>query len=220
MTLQIPVHFIDQLPQKSGYQLIRLRPLHPLDGAIGTRVFWHNHQAWLFQQQTNEWLMLSQQAWPLSQKTDIELLVQQTSLDGSAQNNQLWLGTDLSQAAVFDAAKRWQQIPQPKGQFVALLHTTTGFAFQPHPAKFMMNLSPQAIGASPLLEDYGIANRLASDLGLPGCHDGDLVDLYQAWLSQNNQAWQVLGFLPESIYQACFELSQAQANLDFKAQAY
>ena len=35
----------------------------------------------------------------------------------------------------------------------------------------------------PLLEDWGIASRLTSKSGFPGCHDGYVTDLARLWLS-------------------------------------
>jgi hypothetical protein len=221
MPSRIQAKFISQQPQKHGYWLIKIELSNFMDLNIGSRFAWQGNQAWLFQKQHTELHLLATQDWDLEPQEAVVLEYRHFDLVWSAKSDQLWLGSDLSQAAVFDAAKRWQQAPHPKGRFSALLHASDAFAFQPHPARFMFNLSPQAIGASPLLEDYGIANRLASDPGLPGCHDGSLAELYQAWLLQKDSTqWQVFGFLPKAMHQACFELSKTCQNLDFQVRAY
>lgn len=45
------------------------------------------------------------------------------------------------------------------------------------PARFMVRELPELIAACPLLEDWGFANRLASNAGLPGCFEGTLSHL-------------------------------------------
>lgn len=226
MTQRLPAKWLSQQQQIHDYWLIRIQLIDHTDLAewpIGTRFNWKHHQAWLFQQSGSELSLLSLGAWPMEDHQTLELnaLIFQTlnNQAWSSASNQLWLGSELSQAAVFDAAKRWQQAAQPKGQFIALLHTQNHFAFQPKPAQFILDLVPEAIGAATLLEDYGVANRLASEQGLPGCYDGSLVDLYQAWLLQRGQQdWQVYGFLPTPLHQACQALSNNQTGLDFYAQ--
>ena len=221
MPSQIKAKLISQLPQKHGYWLINIELLHVIELNIGARLTWQNNQAWLFQQQHNELTLLSLQEWTgLNSQQQIALECGEYNLNWSAKADQLWLGSNLSQAAVFDAGKRWHQTPHPKGRFIALLHADAGFAFQPKPASFMLNLAPEAIGASPLLEDWRIPNRLASSEDLPGCLEGSIVSLYQAWLSNLDpqQDWKVYGFLPEKDYQACLNLSQNHANIIFTAQ--
>jgi dihydroorotate dehydrogenase electron transfer subunit len=41
----------------------------------------------------------------------------------------------------------------------------------------------EAIAAMPLMEDWGIASRLASMQGYPGCFEGYVTDLARAWLN-------------------------------------
>jgi hypothetical protein len=45
------------------------------------------------------------------------------------------------------------------------------------PARFMVRELPELIAACPLLEDWGFANRLASNTGLAGCFEGTLSHL-------------------------------------------
>ncbi|BBP42744.1 hypothetical protein [Thiosulfativibrio zosterae] len=70
-------------------------------------------------------------------------------------------------------------------QLVMVLESETTFPFQVKPAKFILDSWPEsaahAIGASPLLEDWRIPNRLCSPLGLPGCFEGNLTELEALW---------------------------------------
>jgi dihydroorotate dehydrogenase electron transfer subunit len=57
------------------------------------------------------------------------------------------------------------------------------FPFKPQPSQIMVSGIPDGvIAAMPLLEDWGIANRLSSLQGYPGCFDGYVTDLARAWL--------------------------------------
>jgi dihydroorotate dehydrogenase electron transfer subunit len=38
------------------------------------------------------------------------------------------------------------------------------------------------IACVPKLEEFGIASRLASTMGLPGCFDGTVIELAEQWL--------------------------------------
>jgi dihydroorotate dehydrogenase electron transfer subunit len=58
------------------------------------------------------------------------------------------------------------------------------FPFKAEPSKFMVPGVPsEAIAAMPLMEDWGIASRLASMQGYPGCFEGYVTDLARAWLN-------------------------------------
>jgi dihydroorotate dehydrogenase electron transfer subunit len=57
------------------------------------------------------------------------------------------------------------------------------FPFQARPSRTMVPGMPDGtIACMPLLEDWGIANRLASLQGYPGCHQGYVTDLARRWL--------------------------------------
>lgn len=70
----------------------------------------------------------------------------------------------------------------------------SAFPFQPKPALLMWpelaKTAPEAIGCLPLLEDWGIPNRLCSPDGHAGCFDGSLADLLKNWTPPND--WQTL----------------------------
>lgn len=57
------------------------------------------------------------------------------------------------------------------------------FPFTTQPSRTMVPGMPDGVIASmPLLEDWGIASRLASKQGYPGCFDGYVTDLARHWL--------------------------------------
>ncbi|WP_052501424.1 hypothetical protein [Thiomicrospira microaerophila] len=199
--------FIDSQQQAEDYWLIQLELCEPPTEPwpIGSQFRSDNNPAWLMQTATRQNLkfsLLSHQAWLYQpqQILDLKLIKPTNSVypaQPNWQQNQLWLASDLAMAAVFDAAKRWQQAPKPKGAFIALLHAPKHFPFRVKPARFMLPLDTQAseaIGASSLLEDWGIPNRLACSEFLPGCLESTLDRLYQAWQEGQHdpQAFQVI----------------------------
>lgn len=126
----------------------------------------------------------------------------ETSLPAFDQNqNQLFLSRENNYlpagSLVFALAKLWQTTKHKNANLagLALMHCKEGFAFRIKPARFMLPLNAQgAIGACPLLEDWKITNRLATDSGEVGTLDGSLADLIEAWLSigfPNEHPWQV-----------------------------
>lgn len=57
------------------------------------------------------------------------------------------------------------------------------FPFTMRPSRIMVADLPEGvIAAMPLLEDWGIASRLASLQGYPGCYEGYVTDLARHWL--------------------------------------
>ena len=69
---------------------------------------------------------------------------------------------------------------------LVLMGSEVPFPFRARPSTFMVpGLPPEVIAAMPLLEDWGIASRLASLAGFPGCFDGLVTDLARAWLEHS-----------------------------------
>jgi hypothetical protein len=57
------------------------------------------------------------------------------------------------------------------------------FAFRPRPSTILVPHMPAGVIACvPALEEFGIASRLASPTGLPGCFDGSVTELAKVWL--------------------------------------
>ncbi len=66
---------------------------------------------------------------------------------------------------------------------LALLGTQTRFPFTASPSKIIVaNMPHGTIASFPLAEDWGIASRLASPQGYPGCFDGSVLELAEHWL--------------------------------------
>ena len=58
------------------------------------------------------------------------------------------------------------------------------FSFRARPSTILVPHMPAGVIACvPALEEFGIASRLASTSGLPGCFDGTVIELADQWLS-------------------------------------
>jgi dihydroorotate dehydrogenase electron transfer subunit len=70
---------------------------------------------------------------------------------------------------------------------LVLLGSDTPFPFRPRPSVIIVPGIPTGvIACMPLLEEWGIASRLASTADLPGCFEGTVTALADAWLSSLN----------------------------------
>jgi dihydroorotate dehydrogenase electron transfer subunit len=68
-------------------------------------------------------------------------------------------------------------------QPLVLMGSEVPFPFSAQPSRFVVPGMPEGvIAAMPLLEDWGIASRLASLQGYPGCYAGYITDLARHWL--------------------------------------
>lgn len=73
------------------------------------------------------------------------------------------------------ADKHWRPL--------VLMGSEVPFPFTPRPSRILVpGLPDGVIAAMPLLEDWGIASRLASLQGYPGCFEGYITDLARVWL--------------------------------------
>jgi len=94
----------------------------------------------------------------------------------------LLIGTDSEYAAVIRAANEMQQA-DARTPLLVLVGSGSAFSFKPRPSTILVPAMPAGvIAAVPALEEFGIASRLASELGLPGCYDGPVLELAQQWL--------------------------------------
>jgi dihydroorotate dehydrogenase electron transfer subunit len=67
---------------------------------------------------------------------------------------------------------------------LVLLGSDTPFPFRPRPSVIIVPGIPAAvIACMPLLEEWGVASRLASTLDLPGCFEGLVTGLADTWLA-------------------------------------
>ncbi|MET0293076.1 MAG: dihydroorotate dehydrogenase electron transfer subunit [Steroidobacteraceae bacterium] len=72
---------------------------------------------------------------------------------------------------------------------LAILGSELPFPFRARPSSILVPGMPDGvIAAMPLLEDWGIASRLTSLSGFPGCHEGYVTDLARAWLGELERA--------------------------------
>jgi dihydroorotate dehydrogenase electron transfer subunit len=66
---------------------------------------------------------------------------------------------------------------------LVLMGSEVPFPFDARPSAIMVpGIPPEVIAAMPLLEDWGVASRLASLQGYPGCFEGYLTGLARCWL--------------------------------------
>ena len=94
----------------------------------------------------------------------------------------LLIGTDPEQAAVIRAANEFHQ-SDPNTPLLVLIGSAGSFSFKPRPSTILVpGMLTGVIAAVPSLEEFGIASRLASEMGLPGCYDGTVLALAEEWL--------------------------------------
>ena len=129
----------------------------------------------------------------------------------------LILANNLFMANAFALAKH--QANQPSNTNTSIiLASDSAFPFIVKPARYIMHeMPPEAIGASTLLEDWKVQNRLASNSGLPGCFDGELFEMFNYWLHSMEediqthkieQHRQVVVFAESAIQKKCLQASQ------------
>ncbi|MBK1731821.1 dihydroorotate dehydrogenase electron transfer subunit [Thiococcus pfennigii] len=71
----------------------------------------------------------------------------------------------------------------------AILGSEVPFPFDLQPARHpIAGLPAEASAAMPLLDDWGVPNRLASRQGYPGCFSGYVTDLAEHWLAALDEA--------------------------------
>jgi len=69
-------------------------------------------------------------------------------------------------------------------QPLVLMGSEIEFPFKARPSRILLpGMPPEAIACMPLLDDWGIASRLASFGGFPGCFHGYVTDLAAHWLA-------------------------------------
>ncbi|MGA7539868.1 MAG: hypothetical protein WBW93_13995 [Steroidobacteraceae bacterium] len=67
---------------------------------------------------------------------------------------------------------------------LVLMGSEIPFPFRPRPSIIVMAGMPAGtIACMPLLDEWGIASRLASRAGFPGCYEGFVTELAEDWLS-------------------------------------
>ena len=180
------------------------------DGRVKTQ--WLSDQAWL-----DSW-----QAGEQRQVTLHQDFIRPDGITDWPKQAQIWLADRSSLAWVLAAAKERQQAKQAGlevAPMIALLKHDPLLPLQLKPARFILDLAGSALGAVPILEDWGVVNRVAHPDGLPGCYEGELADLLADLLNhlphhlsnhspENQPAWYLLGQLKETDQQACLNVAQ------------
>lgn len=225
-TLNSPVKQSEQI---NGFWLVSVSLTSPLalDKALGKTFYFQEAPEiplCLFQdtsnQSSNSYQFLAQQALPdnlIIQLTEICCESNQTLTLPKTDTPTLILANNLFMANAFALAK--QLTSQSSNTNISIiLASDNAFPFMVKPARYLMQeMPPEAIGASTLLEDWKVQNRLASNAGLPGCFDGDLFEMFNYWLNsiegdiQTNhieQNWQVVVFTESTIQKKCLQASQ------------
>jgi len=134
----------------------------------------------------------------------------------------LILANDLVVANAFAVAKHCINRctnSKPTEPIIVGVHSQTAFPFVLKPARYLMpNMPAEAIGACTLLEDWKIQNRLSSSMGLPGCFEGELPDLFEYWAKSMQESnndlsqttWQIILFTDDVHTQKkCLQISQS-----------
>ena len=102
----------------------------------------------------------------------------------------LLIGHDSGMAAIIFLAetlkKEYKIIP------TVLFEFSGDLPFRPHPSQIMTPTLPAGVIATmPLLEDWSIPCRLAHKDTLPGCYDGNVIELAEHWLKRQKTPEQV-----------------------------
>jgi len=220
---------VQQVEQINGFWLVRFSLTSPLalEKALGKTFYFQEAPEiplCLFQdtsnQSSNSYQFLAQQALPENLITQLTQLYCDSNQVQPMPNNDtptLILANNLFMANAFALAK--QLTSQPSNTNISIiLASDRAFPFIVKPARYLMQeMPPEAIGASTLLEDWKVQNRLASHAGLPGCFEGDLFEMFNYWLNSieydiksNNieQNWQVVVFAESAIQKKCLQASQ------------
>lgn len=95
----------------------------------------------------------------------------------------LLIGTDAGVEPIIRAALDVLSA-EPSVAVLVLLGVDDTRAFKPRPSTIIVPGMPAGVIACvPQLDEFGVASRLASTGGLPGCHDGPVTELAELWLN-------------------------------------
>ena len=80
--------------------------------------------------------------------------------------------------------ERLREHPEGDWKPLVLMGSEVPFPFRTRPSTIIVPGMPEgAIACMPMLDEWGVASRLASLAGYPGCYEGYVTDLAAAWLS-------------------------------------
>jgi dihydroorotate dehydrogenase electron transfer subunit len=95
------------------------------------------------------------------------------------------MGADAGIAPTIALAESLREAPSPSAGWkpLVLLGSDARFPFKARPSAIIVAGIPAGvIACMPLLEEWGMPCRLASDADLPGCFEGPVTALADAWL--------------------------------------
>jgi hypothetical protein len=99
-------------------------------------------------------------------------------------------------------------------QVLLLLELSASLPFAARPSQYVVaNMLPGVIAAAPLLEDWGLASRIACQDFLPGCHQGGVEELVEHYLPGQSTDLQLLAFGSEMLRQRLQPLGDWQFSL-------
>jgi dihydroorotate dehydrogenase electron transfer subunit len=94
--------------------------------------------------------------------------------------------SDRLRASLRSTAASTSAAANPRGLYtpLVLMGSEIPFPFRSRPSTIVVAGMPAgSIACMPLLEEWGIASRLASRAGFPGCYEGFVTELAEEWLS-------------------------------------
>lgn len=111
-----------------------------------------------------------------------------TTSPGADCSRRLLIATDEGLQPIVRAAIELSSA-EPATTLLVLVGAEGAFAFKRRPSTILVPGMPEGVIACvPQLDEFGIASRLASPLGLPGCYDGPVIELAELWLKSQEPA--------------------------------
>lgn len=95
----------------------------------------------------------------------------------------LLIATDAGYDPIVRLATKSPHFSQVNAPVLVLFGAGDSFPFKPRPSTILVSGMPDGVIACvPSLDEFGVASRLASTAGLPGCYDGAVTELGELWL--------------------------------------
>lgn len=101
----------------------------------------------------------------------------------------LLIATDAGYHPIVRLATKSQHFSRVQAPVLVLFGAGDSFPFKPRPSTILVSGMPAGVIACvPSLDEFGVASRLASTAGLPGCYDGPVTELGELWLQSLDPA--------------------------------
>ena len=89
----------------------------------------------------------------------------------------LLVATDAGYYPIVRLATKSQRYSVVNAPVLVLFGADDSFPFKPRPSTILVSGMPAGVIACvPSLDEFGVASRLASAAGLPGCYDGPVIE--------------------------------------------